>query len=130
MSALRRTRCGAFTLADCQPVERLEALAAAGQSLPLLPPAQILPDWPGLPLHPAAWAKLANGIAPGVADIDAAELPAASVPVRLLAGGELAAVGSRRTEPGGRRGDFELWKVFPEALAAAEKLYSPKDMCY
>jgi tRNA pseudouridine55 synthase len=125
MATLRRTRCGTFAIDQCAGVDQLDALAAAGQPLPLLPPAAALPDWPGLQLTAAARARLANGISPGLEELSTPAELTIGQPVRLLAGEELGAVGCYRPAVGGGRGGaFELWKVFPEALSAVEKLYS------
>ena len=125
MATLRRTRCGAFSISRCTDVAQLEALAAAGQPLPLLPPAAALPAWPGLQLTAAARTRLANGIPPALTELSPPAILVSGQPVRLLAGEELGAVGCYRSEEaGGGPGAFELWKVFPEALSAAEKLYS------
>jgi tRNA pseudouridine55 synthase len=49
LTALRRTRAGAFRLADAITLERLEELSAAGRAgEALLPPARALPSMPGL----------------------------------------------------------------------------------
>ena len=125
MAALRRTRCGAFSIKQCTGIDQLEALAAAGRPLPYLAPAAALPGWPGLQVAVAAWPRLANGIPPTMAEVCGAPEVSPGQPVRLLAGAELAAVaGCRGGGADGRPGGFELWKVFPEALSTAEKLYS------
>lgn len=129
MATLRRTRCGQFGIDQCHSVARLEGLAAAGTPLPLVDSAAALADWPGLQVRPAAVPRLANGVAPRLEEVAGAEGLCPDAPVRLLVGEALAAVG--RYLPGGcngRPGDFELWKVFPEAFSAAEKLYSAREL--
>jgi tRNA pseudouridine55 synthase len=117
LAALRRTRCGTFGIDACCTIPHLEQLAAAGQPLPLLAPAQVLVEWPGLQVHSAALARLANGIAPRLTEVAGAGDLAAGCPVRLLADTQLAAIA--RYAPGGegtRQGDFLLDKVFPAAI--------------
>lgn len=129
MATLRRTRCGIFGIEQCHPVEQLEKLAGEGGPLPIVEPAAALDDWPGLEVTAEAWGRLVNGVAPGLAETNCADDLVVDTPVRLLAGGRLAAVG--RFVPGGhngRPGDFELWKVFPESFTAPEKLYSGKGL--
>jgi tRNA pseudouridine55 synthase len=125
MAALRRTRCGVFRLEQCHSVDFLENLAGEGGPLPLIAAADALADWPMLHVQAEAMSRLANGVAPRLAEVSGAENLTADARVCFLAGGMLAAVG--RYVPGGynaRPGDFELWKVFPEAFVASEKLYS------
>jgi tRNA pseudouridine55 synthase len=117
LAALRRTRCGSFGIDACCTIPDLEQLAAAGQPLPLLAPAQVLAEWPGLQVHSAALARLANGIAPRLTEVAGAGDLAVGCPVRLLADTQLAAIA--RYAPGGegtRQGDFLLDKVFPAAI--------------
>jgi len=113
LAALRRTRCGPFAVEACTALASLEQLAAAGQPLPLIPLAEMLPDWPSVEVLGEARQRLAHGVAPAMTEVTAAaELPAGQ-PVRLLVGERLAAVA--RFAPGGeggRRGDFILDKVF------------------
>ncbi|NJC87631.1 MAG: tRNA pseudouridine(55) synthase TruB [Desulfuromonas sp.] len=119
MATLRRTRCGVFKAEQCHSVEQLEAMATAGGPLPVIDSAAALADWPGLQVHAEALTRLANGVAPRFAEVIYAEELAENAAVRLLAGEKLAAVG--RYVPGGhngRPGDFELWKVFPDAIVA------------
>jgi tRNA pseudouridine55 synthase len=118
LAALRRTRCGRFGIGECFTVGHLEQLAAAGQALPLIAPAQVLADWPGLQVHDAARARLANGIAPTLTEVNGAAELVPGQPVRLLIDQQLAAVA--RCAPGGegtRHGDFLLDKVFPADIA-------------
>lgn len=117
LAALRRTRCGRFAVGQCHTVDALEALTAAGAELTLISCAEALGDWPGLAVRPEAFARLANGVAPRLDDVDAPSIPAEGAAVRLLVAGELAAVA--RFVPGGeggRPGDFALDKVFPDAF--------------
>lgn len=125
MAALRRTRCGVFKAEHCHTVDALDRLVGEGGSLPLADAVAALADWPMLQVHADAMARLANGIAPSLAEVSGAEALVVDARVCLLAGDRLAAVG--RYAPGGfnaRRGDFELWKVFPDAFDVSEKLYS------
>ncbi|MCM2263801.1 MAG: tRNA pseudouridine(55) synthase TruB [Desulfuromonadales bacterium] len=129
MAALRRTRCGNFRVEQCHSVDQLEAIAAAGGTLPIVASAAALADWPGLEVHADALPRLANGVAPRLEDVAVTEDLIANEPVRLLADDELAAVGCY--VPGGyngRPGDFQLWKVFPEAFSSPEKLYSAQKL--
>lgn len=129
MAALRRTRCGVFRLEQCHPVEQLEALAAAGGALPVVASAAALADWPGVQVHAGALPRLANGVAPRLEEVVAPGELVANAPVRLLANDELAAVGCYvRGGYDGRPGDFQLWKVFPEAFFSPEKLYSAQKL--
>ena len=118
LAALRRTRCGSFGIDECFTVAHLEQLAAAGRPLPLIAPAQVLAQWPGLQVHGTALARLANGIAPTLTEVTDAAGLVVGQPVRLLAAAQLAAVA--RYAPGGagtRQGDFLLDKVFPTDIA-------------
>lgn len=125
MATLRRTRCGVFGLEQCHAVATLEGLAGEGGRLPVIDAVAALADWPMLQVHADAVPRLANGIAPRLAEVSGFDNLTVDARVCLLVGGKLAAVG--RFVPGGfnaRPGDFELWKVFPETFAASEKLYS------
>ena len=114
LAALRRTRCGSFGIGACDSIAHLEQLAAAGQPLPLIAPAQVLADWPGLQVLGAARFRLANGIAPARADVTGADGLVPGQPVRLLADSQLAATARYAPEgKGTRHGDFLLDKVFP-----------------
>jgi tRNA pseudouridine55 synthase len=118
MAALRRTRCGSFRLESCHALEQLEEIAASGQSLPLITPADALCDWPGFQVHETARKRLANGVAPALAEVSGPGPVADGMPVRLLVDDVLAALA--RFVPGGeggRPGDFALDKVFPEAIS-------------
>jgi tRNA pseudouridine55 synthase len=114
LAALRRTRCGSFRINACFTIAHLEQLVTAGQSLPLIAPAQVLAEWPGLQVHDSALARLANGIAPTLTEVTDAAGLVVGQPVRLLAAAQLAAIA--RYAPGGEgacQGDFLLDKVFP-----------------
>lgn len=120
MAALCRTRCGSFTLAESHPLEQLEALSAAGLPLPVISLAAALPELPAVQVDPAARARLANGVAPSVAEVSAGAELAANALVRLMADDRLAAIA--RYVPGGaggRPGDFVLDKVFPDSFRSA-----------
>jgi tRNA pseudouridine55 synthase len=120
MTSLRRTRCGTFRLADCATLGELEACAAAGRPLPLLPPAEVLVDWPAVQVLAAAALRLEHGVAPRLTDGWVSTALAVGQPVRLLAGARLLAVGCYRPgEADGRAGDYQLWKVFPGDSAEA-----------
>lgn len=129
MATLRRTRCGIFRLEQCHAVAQLETIAATGGILPIVACAAALADWPGLRVHADALQRLANGVAPKLEEVAVNGDLIANAPVRLLANDELAAVGCY--VPGGhngRPGDFQLWKVFPEAFSSPEKLYSAQKL--
>jgi tRNA pseudouridine55 synthase len=114
LAALRRTRCGSFGIGACFTIAHLEQLAAAGQPLPLIAPAQVLADWPGLQVQGAARFRLTNGIAPTLTDVTGADGLVPGQPVRLLADSQLAATARYAPEgKGTRHGDFLLDKVFP-----------------
>jgi len=118
MTALRRTRCGSFRLEGCRTLAQLEEMAAAGETLPLIAPADALAGWPGFQVHEAARKRLANGVAPALAEVSGTAAVVVGMPVRLLVDGALAAIA--RFVPGGeggRPGDFALDKVFPEAIS-------------
>lgn len=120
LTALRRVRCGALQIADGHTLDALQALADAGQPPPLLTPVQALAEYPGVIVKESAWRRLANGVAPILAEVDAAAELSAGTVVRLLCNGQLAAMASFAPGgAGGRPGDFALHKVFPEAILSA-----------
>ena len=120
LTALRRVRCGALEVADGHTLDELQTLAESGKTLPLLAPAAALAGYPGVAVRECAWRRLANGVAPVMAEVDvAAELSAGTL-VRLLSNGQLAAMASFAPGgAGGRPGDFALHKVFPEVILLA-----------
>ena len=114
MTALRRLACGQFTLSASHTLEELQSLADQGLPLPLVSPAAALAEWPALTVDGPVLARLRNGVAPKMADLDGT-MPAAGEMVRFLAGETLVAIA--RCTPGGhgkRPGDFEILKVFPK----------------
>ena len=117
LTALRRLRCGALDVAAAHTLEALQACAEAGRELPVLTPAEAMSGYPVITVHPEAWGRLANGVAPRLAEVDTIqELPAGTL-VCLHVDHHLAAVAD--FAPGGARGrpgDFALQKVFPEAF--------------
>jgi tRNA pseudouridine55 synthase len=117
LSALRRTRCGVFSEAQCHSVEQLEKLVGSGAPLPLLTPAAALANWPGVLVRADAALRLGHGIAPTLDEVCSDHELTGNQPVRLLVDEQLAAVACYA--PGrqsGRPGDFQLWKVFPDAI--------------
>jgi tRNA pseudouridine55 synthase len=120
LTALRRLRCGAMTVAAGHTLTALRALAEAGEPLPLLSPAEALGSWPAVAVAEAAWSRLANGVAPLLSEVaGAVDMPKGTL-VRLLADGRLAAIaGFAPGGEGGRPGDFALHKVFPDAIVIA-----------
>lgn len=117
LTALRRTACGIFTADRCVSLDSLDTMIESGQSLPLLSNAEALADWPGVVVPVAALERLSHGVAPTMSDCSGTEVINEGQLVRLQAGEELAAIA--RYVPGGqggRPGDFELLKVFPDAF--------------
>jgi tRNA pseudouridine55 synthase len=115
--ALRRTRSGSFTEADCVTLEQLEADGAAAP--PLLSVDEALRGMPALEVDAEAARRLAVGIPPALASVSAAPGCPEGETVRLLHAGTLLAVA--RFAPGRlseKRGDFELLRVFQAARAA------------
>jgi len=114
--ALRRTRTGSFTEADCV---RLEELEAAEGDVRLLPPGEALREMPALELDANAVKRLADGIPPEISSLLAHPACAPGETVRLMQGPALLAVA--RYAPGRekeKRGDFELLRVFNQNCAA------------
>ena len=120
MAALCRTRCGSFEITASQTLAELESLAAQGQVLPMLSPADALPELPAIRIREAARQRLANGIAPGLSEVAVESVPATGGLVRLLYENRLAAI-ARYVQNGddARSGGFVLDKVFPETLRLA-----------
>jgi tRNA pseudouridine55 synthase len=114
--ALRRTRSGSFTEADCVTLEQLEAAGTA--TPPLLSVDEALRGMPALEIDAEAARRLGNGIPPTLSSLSAAPYPEGET-VRLMHAGSLLAVA--RFAPGRvseKRGDFELLRVFQAARAA------------
>ncbi len=92
LSRLRRTRAGAFTLADAHALEELEALAgnapdniAALESV-CLHPRNLLPDMPSVTADPVALGRLRNGAQANLPEFSAAPLVKVFAGPRELAG--------------------------------------------
>jgi tRNA pseudouridine55 synthase len=114
--ALRRTRSGTFTEADCVTLEQLETDGAAAP--PLLSVTEALIGMPALEIDAEAARRLADGIPPTLASLVAVPGCPEGETVRLMHGGTLLAVA--RFAPGRsseKRGDFELLRVFQAARA-------------
>jgi tRNA U55 pseudouridine synthase TruB len=113
MTALRRLSCGQFDESACHAVAELQSMVEQGRPLPLLSPAEALPDWPSVTVSGEVLERLQNGVAPAAADLNMPGIAAGEM-VRLLAEGALVAIA--RYTPGvqGKKpGDFEVIKVFP-----------------
>jgi tRNA pseudouridine55 synthase len=114
MTTLRRLSCGRFDLSLCHALNELQSLADQGVPLPMMSPADALDDWPALFVDGPVLARLRNGVAPGMKELQNPVLNAGAL-VRFLTGQTLIAIA--RYVPGGhgrRPGDFEVLKVFPE----------------
>lgn len=115
LTALRRVKNGIFEQAGSHPLQEITALAAAGEPLPIISPAEALADWPGLLVQPDAARRLQDGVAPLESEVSG-QAEAGQL-VRLLVQDRLAAVAKFR--PGSensRAVDFELLKVFTSAI--------------
>lgn len=115
LSALRRVKNGIFEQADSYPLQEITALAAAGEPLPIISPAEALADWPGLLVQPEAARRLQDGVAPLEQEVSGQAETGQLV--RLMVQGRLAAVAKFR--PGSespKAGDFDLLKVFTSAI--------------
>lgn len=113
MTALRRLSCGRFNISDSHSLEELLEASKQGRPLPMLSPAEVLGDWPAVPVDGAVLCRLRDGVAPDMSDLDVSGL-AADDRVCFVADGVLVALAS--FAPGGhgkRPGDFEILKVFP-----------------
>ena len=120
LTELRRLRCGTLRVADAHLPAELQGLADSGQPLPLMAPAEAMAGYPAADVRPEAWGRLGNGVAPRLEEVDGtlALLPGALLCLRVE--GRLAAVACYAPGgAGGRPGDFELHKVFPESISAA-----------
>lgn len=113
---LRRIRCGRFTSAEALSPAELASHAAAGEPLPLIPPAEALDDWPAISVDGAVLSRLRQGVAPCPEDAPCpSDLPSGAR-IRFLDGANLVALA--RLLPSAaesRPARFELLKVFPEA---------------
>jgi len=115
--ALRRTRSGSFTEADCVTLEQLETDGTA--TPPLLSVDEALRGMPALEVDAEATRRLADGIPPALASLSAVPGCPEGETVRLMHAGTLLAIA--RFAPGRlneKRGDFELLRVFQAARAA------------
>lgn len=120
MTGLRRVRCGTLHIDDSHTLVELQGLAGSGQPLPLLTPAAAMAGYPAAAVLPAAWCRLANGVAPLLAEVDGMPDVQPGALLCLQVEGRLAAVASLAPGgAGGRPGDFELHKVFPDAVLPA-----------
>lgn len=123
LTALRRTRSGAFTLAQSLPVDQIAQIArdqAAGQlardsaALALVSPARALDHMPGATVPHALVDAVRNGQPLRWADVTADAPPAPDVTVRLLLpGGDLLALAT--AEPAGS-GRLRYCRVFTYGL--------------
>lgn len=120
MASLCRSRCGRHHVAASHTLAELESLATQGHALPMLAPADALPDLPAINVHDAARKRLVNGVAPGLSEVAIGIAPAPGSLVRLLCDNRLAAI-ARYMHSGNddRSGPFVLDKVFPESLRSA-----------
>jgi tRNA pseudouridine55 synthase len=112
---LRRTRCGLFEESACVSLSDLQERAEQGHPLPLLSPAEVLAHWPAFHVAGDSLARLKDGVAPSVEDLEDMSGLKENDQVRLMDGERLLALA--RYAPGGfgkRPGDFEILKVFPE----------------
>ena len=107
MSALVRTRAGAFGLADSLTLDKIAEIHRQGDlSAVLTGLSEALAHLPAVPVKPAAEPAVKSGnrlYLPGVAAPgDEIARFASGQPVRLLAGGELLAVARKREDPTGK----------------------------
>jgi len=115
--ALRRTRSGSFTEADCVTLEQLET--GSFPKPPYLSISEALRGMPALEIDAEAARRLADGIPPTLSSLSAAPGCPEGETVRLMHAGTLLAIA--RFAPGRlseKRGDFELLRVFQAARAA------------
>lgn len=117
LTTLRRLRCGVLDVAAAHTLEALREMAEDGRALPVMTPAEAMAGYPAVEVSPVAWGRLANGVAPPLGEVDTVpNLPSGAL-VCLLVDQRLAAIaGFAPGGAGGRPGDFELHKVFPEAF--------------
>jgi tRNA pseudouridine55 synthase len=111
LTALRRLRCGRFSIAECITLEELSQRDTA--DLGLIGLDQALSDYPAVQTLGAAGTALSCGVPPAYAQVSAERELSEGELVRLQIAGELAAVARyaplRKQE---KRGDFELVRVF------------------
>lgn len=113
LTALRRTRNGAFGEAESVTLEDLESGQASGAAVKLLPPAEALRGFPALEVADEAAVRLKDGVPPSQSSVSGTLPDVEGEGVILLHDGALLAVAryvpSRVKE---KRGDFELLRVF------------------
>ncbi|MBW2452738.1 MAG: tRNA pseudouridine(55) synthase TruB, partial [Deltaproteobacteria bacterium] len=115
LTQLRRTRSGHFDEKNCLELSRFKKIVEEKQIIPLISPADILPDWPGLQVKGEALKKLKNGIAPTSGEFNDICAINESGHVKFLDGKRLVAVAKYMPHDGLKHaGDFEILKVFPE----------------
>jgi tRNA pseudouridine55 synthase len=120
LTALRRVRCGTLAVATARTLAELQVLAAAGEVLPVLTPAEAMAGYPAVAVRPDGWGRLANGVAPRLVEVEWPSELAPGTLVCLQVERRLAAVASFTPGgAGGRPGDFELHKVFPDVILTA-----------
>lgn len=113
--ALRRTRSGDFTEADCIQLEQLEATATPPS---LLSVTDALRSMPALEVDQVAARRLGDGVPPALSGLTATPDCRDGEIVRLVHARALLAIA--RFAPGReneKRGDFELLRVFNAARA-------------
>ncbi len=117
MTALRRTRTGAFDERSAVTLDELGALVDSGQPPPLLSMRDALGCWEAVQVQNEGIARLANGIPPELAHVAGQPRSDSGEIVALVDGDRLFAVAKydpeRRKE---KRGDFQLLRVFPEGI--------------
>ncbi|HEY5673248.1 MAG TPA: tRNA pseudouridine(55) synthase TruB [Malonomonas sp.] len=111
LTALRRLRCGRFSIADCVTLDELSQRTADG--IELIGLDQALCDYPAVQALGNAAVALTCGVPPAETQVSTEKELVAGELVRLQIDGILAAVARYaplRTEE--KRGDFELVRVF------------------
>jgi tRNA pseudouridine55 synthase len=117
LTALRRVRCGVLTVDASYTPDELQALAEAGGPLPVMSATEAMAAFPVVAVQSSAWGRLANGVAPLLAEVDGVAQLSPGTLLCLHTDGRLAAVASFAPGgEGGRPGDFALRKVFPDAI--------------
>lgn len=113
LTALRRTRNGAFSESDSVTLERLASDANAGIPPGLLSLTEALRAFPSIEVSTAAASRLRDGVPPELTCVDGSVHPEEGEKILLLKDGILLAIASfapsRIRE---KRGDFELLRVF------------------
>lgn len=115
LTALRRCRNGLFDEVDSVPLREIERMAAAGEDLPLLSPAQALANWPLVVIEGDVALRLKDGIAPKCGELTGQAEPGQRV--RIMASGQLAAIATWPQQDGETiDAPLELLKVFPAVI--------------